>query len=125
VKLTGVCIITDDVQRLRTFYEKVLQIESQGEGDFAGFETGSGTLSIFSVEGTERLAPGSTAGHGYGGCFVEFEVQDVDAACERLQAVGVEWVKPPGSYAWGRRSAWFRDPAGNIVNIHMAIDPEP
>jgi predicted ester cyclase len=42
--------------------------------------------------------------------------------------MGVPVVKPPETYPWGRRSAWFRDPDGNIINFYMvtsAKKPSP
>ena len=44
---------------------------------------------------------------------------DADAA--RLVAAGAPVVKPPTSQPWGRRSAWFRDPDGNVVNLYQDL----
>ena len=52
---------------------------------------------------------------------IEFEVEDVDQEFERLQAMNVEIVKPPTTQPWGRRSVWFRDPDGNIVNFYASV----
>ena len=30
-------------------------------------------------------------------------------------------VKPPTTQPWGRRSVWFRDPDGNIVNFYADV----
>ena len=59
MKLTHASIITEDVGRLRSFYQEVLQIEPIGEETYVEFRTEVGTLSLFSVEGLEKLAPGS------------------------------------------------------------------
>lgn len=118
MKLASICIVTEHVERLRAFYEKVLQITPQGGGDFVTFPTAKGALSLFSLEGMERMAPDSMRGAGYGGCVIEFEVEDLDNEYERLKSLDLEWVKPPTTQEWGLRSAWFRDPEGNIVNFY-------
>ena len=48
-------------------------------------------------------------------------VEDVDREHERLLANEVEIVKPPTTQSWGRRSVWFRDPDGNVVNFHANV----
>jgi len=115
---TGICLITHDIPRLRTFYQQVLQIEPEGGDVHCVFPVPGGTLTMFTIEGTEEMAPGSTAGIGYGGCFLEFQVDDIDAEFARLHPPDFLWVKPPETYPWGRRSAWLRDPDGNIVNLY-------
>ncbi len=114
----GICIITRDVARLKAFYRAVLEIEPEGDDAFVAFPTPGAGLAIYSAEGTEAIAPGSTEGAGTGSCTLEFEVQDVDAEHVRLLALGVPIVKPPMTHPWGRRSVWFRDPDGNIVNFN-------
>jgi len=59
---------------------------------------------------------------GCGRYTLEFEVEDVDREFERLKALDVIFVKPPTTQAWGRRSVWFRDPDGNIINFFARVD---
>jgi predicted enzyme related to lactoylglutathione lyase len=118
-RFNGVCIITRDAQKLKDFYYKILQIEPDGGDVFAPILVQGMELAFFTIEGMERMAPGSMAGSGCGSCIVEFEVEDVDQETLRLTEIGVPLVKPPETYPWGRRSAWFRDPDGNIFNLYM------
>ena len=117
-RLDGICIITRDVPRLRAFYREVLQIEPTGENDLATFATPGADLSLFSEQGMEPLAPGSMQGAGHGGYTLDFQVEDVDAEYERLARLNVPFVKPPTTHPWGRRSMWFRDPDGNLINFY-------
>ena len=116
-KLAGICLITHDVERLGRFYESVLQIPGQGDSRYFYFQTGTVQLSIFSVQGMEEMAPGSTIDSGTGRWTLEFQVEDVDAECTRLAALGVAFAKPLKTEPWGLRSVWFRDPDGNIVDF--------
>ena len=45
-----------------------------------------------------------------------FAVDDIDAAHERAVAAGATVVEPPRQQPWGR-SARYRDPAGNQVEL--------
>ena len=121
MRYAGVCLITQDVAALRDFYAAVLQLEAVGDNTFAAFVTGGASLSIYSMQGTAQMAPGCMRGTGRGRFTLEFEVDDVDQEYERLTAMHVPIVKPPATYPWGRRSVWFRDPDGNIVNFNALM----
>jgi len=46
-------------------------------------------------------------------------VEDVDDEARRLQALGVELVGPPADHEpWGMRTAYVRDPEGNLVELY-------
>jgi catechol 2,3-dioxygenase-like lactoylglutathione lyase family enzyme len=120
-KFNGICLVTADVTKLRHFYEEILQVEASGDDTFVAFPTVNAQLSIFSQQGMEHMATDSTQGAGNGGYTLEFEVEDVDTEHERLTDLKVPIVKPPTTQTWGRRSVWFRDPDGNIVNFYANV----
>ncbi len=45
--------------------------------------------------------------------MLTLQVEDVDAACERLRAQGVELLNGPVNRPWGPRTATFADPSGH------------
>lgn len=123
MKLTGLCLITDDVKGLMEFYKNVLQVEAVGDEIAARLRVkGDFHLDICSKQGMENLAQGSTSGIGHGGCTIEMEVENVDEEYRRLKALDVTFIKMPETYPWGRRSLWLQDPDGNIVNIYTNVD---
>ena len=121
MKFNGICLVSDQVEEMRAFYMAVLQSQPSGDDhwwvDFG--EVPGGMFSIFSAQGMEEMAPGGLEGSGTGRYTIEFEVDDVDAEHERLKKLGAVIVKAPTTQTWGRRSVWFRDPDGNIVNFFM------
>lgn len=117
----GICLITNNVKHLRVFYETALQTSFKGDDAFVWIEGSRGTFSIFSDEGMERMAPGSMSGAGHGSYTIEFEVDDVDHEFERLKSLSIQFVKEPTTQSWRRRSVWFRDPDGNIVNFYKLL----
>jgi catechol 2,3-dioxygenase-like lactoylglutathione lyase family enzyme len=121
---SSVCIISHDVRRLCDFYRDVLQVEVDDAGDFVAFATSGAKLSLYTEEGMEQMAPGSTKAAGGSSCVLEFEVEDVDAEYERLTRMNVPIVKRPTTQPWGVRSVWFRDPDGNILNFYGKIAGE-
>jgi uncharacterized glyoxalase superfamily protein PhnB len=120
-ELTGLCLITHDVLGLSIFYRDLLQVEMQGDQVHTELFTQGAGLYIFLETQMEQMAPGSLQGAGHGSFTIEFQVEDVDLEYERILKMGVPIVKPPTTYPWGRRAAWFRDPDGNIVNFYTVI----
>lgn len=51
---------------------------------------------------------------------VDFTVDDVDAAFERIEASGADVLQEPDDKFWGERDCVFRDPAGNMIRITQA-----
>ena len=111
-KLKSICLITTDVRGLCDFYAHVLESTPEGDSTFATISTPEINLSISSTQLTEEIAPGLKVASQGGNCFLEFEVDDVDAEYERLKTLNVEVVKLPTTQPWGVRSVWFRDPQG-------------
>ena len=116
------CLITQNVPKLRDFYQDVLQVEAEGNANFVAFEPVGVPLTLFHTEGMEQMAPGSMQGAGVGNVVLEFEVEDVDAEYARLLEMHIPIVKPPTTQPWGLRSVWFRDPDGNIVNFFAVVN---
>lgn len=119
---TGICLITKDVKTLSHFYADVLGTEAEGDETHASLKLGEFDIAIFSIEGMEKMAPGSMQGAGYGSFTVNFQVQNVDKEYERISSKGIGIVMPPRTHPWGSRSFWFRDPDGNIVNFFGRVE---
>jgi len=121
MRFNGICLVTRDLPRLRGFYATILQVEAEGDDTFTTIATDGPALSLFTEEGMESMAPGSMQDSGCGRYTLEFEVDNVDREYERLKKMDITFVKPPTTQTWGRRSVWFRDPDGNIVNFFANV----
>lgn len=51
-------------------------------------------------------------------------VEDVHITYNELRAKGVTFIKPPVDQAWGRCTAYFADPEGNLWEIWHSLPPE-
>ena len=122
MRIRGICLITQDVPRLRDFYRDVLQTYSDGYENFTAFIFEGTQLSLCNEQIMEQMSPNSMVGAGCGSYTLEIEVDDVDMEYQRLTNLHIPIVKPPTTQPWGLRSVWFRDPDGNLVNFYTKVD---
>lgn len=122
MKLTGICLTTKDVLALADFYQKVLEVEAQGDAAHMELANQGAGIAIFSTAGMENMAPGSLQGAGCRSMTLMFEVEEISAEYERIRVMGVEIVKPLQTHPWGSRSFWFRDPEGNIIDFYQRFE---
>ena len=110
-------ILTDDLDGLIAFYERVLGRPAERPAPvFAQFSGPGGTLALASTA-TVAMVGDAVAPAANRSVIVEFEVDDVDAAFSALGVDATDVVLPPTTMPWGNRSALVRDPDGNVVNL--------
>jgi predicted acetyltransferase/predicted enzyme related to lactoylglutathione lyase len=115
MKFAGICLVTRRVRALAEFYENVLGAKAEGDDTHMQINAAGLSLAVFSKEGMEGMAPGSTKDAGPGGFTFGFTVGDVDAEFERVKALGTEILMPPTTHPWGWRSFFCKDPDGNVM----------
>ena len=122
MRFVSVRLITDDVARLVAFYEQATGLTARWATDqFAELVGPSCTLAIGSVQtmalfGAAAAVPGANRT-----AILEFLVDDVDQAHQRLTPLAPEIVQPPTTMPWGNRSLLFRDPDGNLLNFFTPV----
>ncbi len=125
---TGVRLLVTDYERAFRFYRDVLQFpvtwgdETTG---YAAFDTGGSPLAVF---GRQAMAEAIDASDRPASALSQdtfvltFVVDDVDAEYERLRARGVSFLAPPVDRPdWGERTAHFRDPDGNLIELNHSL----
>ena len=118
MKLAATRIITDDVDALVTFYEKVTGLTATRLHPlFAEFATPTGTLAIASSQTIALLGENALEPRANRSVTMDFLVDDVDALYPTLQGIVDDFVNQPTTMPWGNRSLLFRDPDGNLVNV--------
>ena len=118
MKFASVRVVTRDVDGLVGFYQRLSDIEAvrPAEG-FAEIRFEGATLAISSEHLIELFNVGAATAAANRSAILEFEVEDVDAVFERMNASGTNIVMPTTLMPWGNRSLLLRDPDGNLVNI--------
>jgi predicted enzyme related to lactoylglutathione lyase len=125
MEFVSIRIITDDVARLVAFYEQVTGAPATwGNENFAELPTASGTLALASTRTVPLFGPGAAASGANRSVIIEYLVDDVDAARERLRGVVEDVVTEPTTMPWGNRSFLFRDPDNNLVNLFTPVTPQ-
>ncbi|HEV7832226.1 MAG TPA: VOC family protein [Caballeronia sp.] len=101
---------TQDVAGARLFYQDVLGLDLlMDQGWIQTF--GSGTaMSV-------QVSVASEGGSGTPVPDLSIEVDDVDAAFERMKAAGFPIEYGPANEPWGVRRFYVRDPFGKLVNV--------
>jgi predicted enzyme related to lactoylglutathione lyase len=118
MQFASIRIITDDIDRLAAFYELVTGATAVRPAPvFAEIRTERGTVAIGGTATVAMLGPAAPSPGANPSLIVEFLVDDVDAEFARLQPSLTDVVLPPSTMPWGNRSALFRDPDGNLVNL--------
>ena len=114
--LDNVGIAVRDVTRSVAFYRLLGFVPEYEDAHSAMMRAGTVALYLFRTE-TPPPATRSfdLAGNPAGLDHLSFRVADVDAACERLRAMGVAIERDPQDYEWGARAACLRDPDGNCI----------
>ena len=99
IEFQEITLITDDITRLRSFYETVFQMAGDGGDSHVVFALPSVSLVLWRSENIEETAPGAMEGTGTGRLMINFEVDDVDAYYERVKDLDVEWLLKPTTHA--------------------------
>ncbi|ETT36205.1 VOC family protein [Paenibacillus sp. FSL K6-1122] len=125
MNFASVRIITDDMDRLVEFYEKITGVSAERPAPvFAELVMPSCTLAIGHSKTVQLFGAGSAVAANNRTVIIEFHVHDVDAEYERLKPFVDEWVKEPTTMPWGNRAVLFRDPDGNLVNLFTPVTEE-
>lgn len=117
MSFASIRIVTDDLEGLVAFYERVTGRQAERPAPvFAQFSGPGATLAIASTA-TVTMLGGALVPATNRSVFVEFEVDDVDSAFAELEPAREDVVLEPTTMPWGNRSALVRDPDGNVVNL--------
>ena len=120
----GVFLESDDPEALRAWYRRHLGIDAGPFGaDFHWRDPddpdrrGRTVWNVFPT-GSEHFGDGDQR------FMVNYRVADLSALLERLKLAGVEPVRGPESYSYGR-FAWIVDADGNRVELWEPPDERP
>jgi catechol 2,3-dioxygenase-like lactoylglutathione lyase family enzyme len=113
-------LYAEDLRGAEVFYSTVLELEleSKEDGRHLFFRCGQAMLLIFNPSATST-ASGPVPRHGSTGPgHVAFSVDasELDAWIDQLEGRGVE-IEARINWPGGGRSIYFRDPAGNSLEL--------
>ncbi|MFM9928292.1 VOC family protein [Variovorax sp. H27-G14] len=123
MNFASVRLVTNDVERLASFYARLSGVAAVHLADgFAEVRLPGATLAISSEALIQRFNAGAAPAAANRSAILEFEVEDVGAVLSSL-GIGVEVVQEPTVMPWGNRSLLLRDPDGSLVNVFSRPQP--
>jgi len=129
LKYTHTRLLVRNFRDCFRFYGETLGFDiawGDEENIYGEFETGSVRLALF-----DRQAMAEAIGNAHASAEAEcqdrvtlcFDVANVDQTYDHLQERGVVFTTEPADRPdWGVRTAHFRDPAGNLIEISTSLE---
>ena len=128
LKLTDVRLCVDDVQACYAFYRDVVGLKPKFDASgsvYAEFEAGgSASLGIYEHRRMQEAIgkPHDDAMRAAERVVLTFFVKSVDETFAELKQRGAKVEREPQDRPdWMLRVAHFRDPAGNLLEIHQPL----
>lgn len=108
--LGEISLLTNDVPRLADFYKALLGVDNHSQDPVHQFILeGSVSLTVYN--------DGSPKNNQNENVTLVFTVDDMDAAYEKVLALGAPVLESPTKRPWGAVNMSFRDPDGNVVYL--------
>lgn len=111
MKLCEVAIFTDQVDAVADFYQRLLHREPQHRGEGIAIFQFEGSQVLVHKRYTPRPEDPPCENH------TAYSVVDLDRTVTELAERGITVEILPREYPWGR-SAYLRDPAGHLLELH-------
>ena len=99
-----------DPVQLAKFYWAAFGLDLSFDMSWIAFLSGGGSQKI-------ELHTASEGGHGMELPVISIGMDDLSTAEAAVRRAGAEVVYGPVQESWGLRRFFFRDPAGNLVNV--------
>lgn len=124
-KINATVLIVKDLEKNRFFYGDTLGLNVSFEDDVStGYKMGDHDFLVLQeIAAAEMISEVAVGIEQEGGHRVLLcaEVEDVDQTYQSLLDKDVNCLKAPKSQAWGRRTAYFKDPEGNLWEIYQHL----
>lgn len=120
-----ITLFVDDLVPTAAFYTDVFGLQVVYRDDVSVVvKFGQLMINLLQSERAPDLVEPSTVASNTAGVRALFtiKVADVDAVCAQLEQHGVRLLNGPVDRPWGRRTAAFADPAGNVWEVAQVLE---
>lgn len=119
-----ITIFAEDLPATKAFYSEMFGLPLVFEDAVCGvFKFDNLMLNVLlASEASKLVEPAPVGSAGAGARYMPtIKVADVDVTCAELTRRKVTLLNGPIDRPWGRRTAAFRDPAGNVWEIAQEL----
>lgn len=112
-----ITLFVEDLPATKAFYTDVFGLDVVHQDDLSAvLELGATLINLLKAsEAPELVEPIPVGADGQGArALLTIKVDDTDTVVEQLRQHGVTVLNGPIDRPWGRRTAAFADPAGNV-----------
>ena len=121
LELAQVRFVSTAIEPIAAFYAALLDVSVPLNEHYLEVPAGPASVGFSRVGFTEDRGPHASRSTGpavrEGETILDFTADDVDAEYPRIGTLGVDWVTPPTTQPWGRRSMLFRDARGHLISV--------
>jgi lactoylglutathione lyase len=120
-----ITLFVDDLASARAFYTEVFGLEVAYQDDASAVvRLGPMMINLLRRQQAPTLVEPATVASGGSGVRALFtiKVADVDGVCAELRRHGVHLLNGPVDRPWGRRTAAFADPDGNVWEVAQILE---
>jgi lactoylglutathione lyase len=121
----AIALFVQDLTGCTTFYQDTLGLSYQGSDATAStFRLQDRYLILLSPEGAAEIlgtTPDQIKFDSASRTLLVIKVENVQVTYEQLIGKGVRFLRPPVDHPWGKRTAPFADPEGNLWEISQDI----
>ena len=108
MKIGEVCLLTNNVPRLASFYRQLLGVEESSSDEIHQFILAEETALTVYNDGTDKNNQNQNI------CLA-FTIDDIDKAYEKVLSLGARIIEPPAKRPWGAINMSYYDPDNNVV----------
>jgi lactoylglutathione lyase len=121
-RIDATVLFVRDLDACMKFYRDIIGFEMTFSDDVSfAFRTTDQDFVVLKDSAAAEMVGADAVGKATGRVLLCAGVENVDNVYTALTAKGVAFIKPPKDQAWGRRTAYFADPEGNLWELYHLL----
>lgn len=120
-KINAAVLFVKDFEACVKFYRDILKFKVKDtDAGFMSFEVAGQELALMDLPTASQMISEKEVQptkEGVHRALMAAFTENTDKVYKALKAKGVQFIKEPTTQPWGQRTAYFKDPDGNIWEI--------